>query len=73
LCVLVVSTSQPFATSPSQSARPPLHAPTAHAPWEQIAVAFGTEHGLHDVAPQPKRGSSFETHPPEQSWRSEAH
>jgi hypothetical protein len=55
-----------------QSARPGLHAPTAHVPDAHTASAFGTEHGLHDGAPQPKRGSSFEAQTPEQSVRLEA-
>ena len=37
-----VSTSQPLAGLPSQSAKPVAHAPTVHAPTRQIAIALGS-------------------------------
>lgn len=42
-------TSHPFATRPSQLAKPVAHAPIPHDPPAQAAVAFGGAHPL----PQP--------------------
>ncbi len=44
--VVRVSTSQPLPAMPSQSAKPGLHAPTAHALAAQAAVPFETEQRL---------------------------
>jgi hypothetical protein len=50
---LCVSTSQPFAASPSQFEKLPSHAPTAHAPASHAAVAFGTTHLSHASSAHP--------------------
>jgi hypothetical protein len=72
-CALVVSVSHPSSLRPSQSPQPPLHAPMAHALAAHAAVAFGIAHGSHDTDAQPYRGSSIETHEPEQSLRPAGH
>src|SRR5205814_554112 len=45
------STSQPFVTSLSQLAKPPLHWPKPHMPFTQIAAAFWITH-FFPQAPQ---------------------
>jgi hypothetical protein len=44
VAVVRVSTSQPFAGFPSQSAKPALHAAMVHAPAAHAAVALASEH-----------------------------
>ena len=41
--------SQPLLALPSQLPNPPLHAPSAHAPFAQVAPAFGNEHAVWQV------------------------
>jgi hypothetical protein len=64
---LVRSASHPFAESPSQSAQPGEHEPTAHAPDIQVAVAFASEQGLQtNGAPQLTSGSEVAIQRPPQ-------
>jgi len=64
---VVVSTSQPLAGFPSQSAQPGAQAPIAQAPALQLGVACGIEQGMHDVLEHPNPGSFAETQCPPQT------
>lgn len=59
--------SQPGAPL-SQSPKPLLQAPTAHAPDAQVAVAFGTEHAAQVAPAHPVAGLSIPTQRPAQSF-----
>jgi hypothetical protein len=60
-----VLVSHPLLASPSQSVQPVSHAPIAHAPAWQTAVACGSAHGAHAAAAHPCAGSSGAQLPPQ--------
>ena len=62
---LVVSLSQPFLGSPSQSPTPAPQLEMEHAPLLQVKLAtLAPTHAPHVVGPQPNAGSSTPTHLP---------
>ena len=57
-----VSVSQPFASTPSQSAKGAVHDAISQTPAPQLAVAFGSAHAWPQ-APQLTTVSRFVSHP----------
>jgi hypothetical protein len=66
LVVLVVSVSQPFWATLSQSARPWVHAPTLHvlASHRNVATNAASAQGSHALGVQPYAGSALLTQIP---------